>query len=89
MSRSLDAPNFEPAAKVSGDQATVTHPGTLESDPPFELEALLNTAIDRQRVSVVIDVSEFDGRQGTGTDEANNAEDRLTFLGVADSSATF
>jgi hypothetical protein len=82
MSMSLDASNFKPVAKASGDQTTVTQPGTLESDPPFELKALLDAAIDRQRASVVIDVSELDGRQGTGTDDANNVESRLASLGV-------
>jgi hypothetical protein len=79
---SLDAPNFQPVAMVSGDEATVTQPGTFESDPPFELEALLDAAINRQRAAVVVDVSEFGGRQSAGTSNADNIESRLATLGV-------
>jgi len=64
------------------DEAAVAQPGKAENEARFELGALLDAAIDRQRASMDLDVSEPDERLGAGTNDADNAESRLAALGV-------
>jgi len=78
---SLDA-NSKGATNALGDEATIPRAGTVESGAPFELETLLDAAIDRQRASMVFVASELDGIQPAGTADENNVESRLAALGI-------
>jgi hypothetical protein len=65
-----------------GDEASFIQPWGAESEDPFALGTLLDAAIDRQRASAHLDVSEPDDRLSARTNDVLNAENRLAALGV-------
>ena len=77
-----DTRDFEFVTKFEGDEATITFRGTFDNGQSLELGAILDAAIDRQPVSMVLDATELDFIGPVGLLAVSNAEKRLAKLGA-------
>jgi ANTAR domain/GAF domain len=78
----LDTPSVKAVTNASGDSGADAQAGRMKSGVPFELETLLDAAIERQRASMVFEDSELDSNQTADTYDADTVEGRLAALGI-------
>jgi len=77
-----DPSDFGAVANFEGDEATISLRGTTTSGAAFMLGALLDSAIDRQPASIILDVSDLESLGTSGLLAISDAERRLAEMGI-------